>query len=244
MTLDRSPITTLRRVCDGLLVAVILVVLFGVVLGRVVPMSGRHTFIIGGGSMEPAIPLGAAVVVESVPAADLVVGDVVSLRTGPELKRIFTHRVTRIITRDDGLWVETKGDANAQVDPSITSTSQVIGRVTQTIPYAGFLLALLSVPSGVLLVILLAAFLLAMTWLLETFEVERLGPAPTGDAVGGPAVPRGTATTPAGSTARAARLRARRARRAGLVAIAPGCAPLSAATTSASVVPAPDYQRD
>jgi len=84
MTLDRSPITTLRRVCDGLLVAVILVVLFGVVLGRVVPMSGRHTFIIGGGSMEPAIPLGAAVVVESVPAADLVVDDGAVRKTHPE----------------------------------------------------------------------------------------------------------------------------------------------------------------
>jgi signal peptidase len=94
---------TLRRVCDTLLIALILVVLFGVVLGRLVPMTGRTTLIIGGGSMEPAIPIGAAVVVAAIPAAELAVGEVVSLRTGTNLKSIFTHRVTRIVQREDGL---------------------------------------------------------------------------------------------------------------------------------------------
>ena len=92
-------------------------------------MTGRQTLIIAGGSMEPALPIGAAVVVEPVPATALAVGDVVSLRTGTELKSIFTHRITRFVARADGLWVETKGDANASVDPSITPASQVIGRV-------------------------------------------------------------------------------------------------------------------
>jgi signal peptidase len=177
MALLRSRAATLRRVTDCLLVVVIVVVLFGVLLGRVVPMTGRQTLIIAGGSMEPALPIGAAVIVDPVPPPALAVGDVISLRTGNELKHIFTHRITRIVQRADGLWVETKGDANAHVDPSLTPVSQVIGRVTRSVPYAGFLLALLSVPSGVLLVILVAALLLAVTWLLESYETG--GPQPT-----------------------------------------------------------------
>ena len=162
----------LRRILDALLVTLIVVVLVGVALGRLVPMLGHETFIIGGGSMEPAIPIGAAVVDEPVAPGDLRVGDVVSLRSGPELKNVFTHRIIRLVPRADGLWIETKGDANRTIDPSITPSAQVIGRVVLTVPYGGYLLRLLSIPAGVIFVICLAGVLFAMTWLLETLEVD------------------------------------------------------------------------
>ena len=171
----RSHTASLRRISDGLLVVVILLVVFGVFLGRVVPMTGRQTFIIGGGSMEPTIPLGSAVIVEPVPDGSLAFGDVVSLRTGPALDRIFTHRITRVVTQADGVWVETKGDANASPDASLTPASQIIGRTAYAVPWAGFLLALLSIPSGVLLVVLIACLLIATSWLLESFESDRPG---------------------------------------------------------------------
>jgi signal peptidase len=227
MTLSPRRFATLRRICDALLIALIAVVLFGVILGRLVPLSGRTTLIIGGGSMEPALPIGAAVVVEPVPPADIRVGDVVSLRSGSNLQSIFTHRVTRIVPRDGTIWVETKGDANADVDPSITSTEHVIGRVSASIPDAGFLLALLSVPSGVLFIVLLAAILLTLTWLLESFEVDLVARAPSASAAGtagglpGPAVATPIAR-PAhtGRAARAARLR--QTRRAATDPLGPG----------------------
>ena len=49
----------------------------------------------------------------------------------------------------------------------------MIGRVVLNVPYGGFLLKLLSVPSGVALVICLAGLLVAGTWFVETLEVER-----------------------------------------------------------------------
>jgi signal peptidase len=227
MTLTPRRFATLRRICDSLLIVLIAVVLFGVVLGRLVPLSGRTTLIIGGGSMEPALPIGAAVVVDPVNPVDVRVGDVVSLRSGSNLQSIFTHRVTRIVPRDGTIWVETKGDANADVDPSITSTEHVIGRVSTTIPYAGFLIALLSVPSGVLFVVLLAAILLTLIWLLESFEVDLVARAPSTSGPGAPgAVPaatRGTsvgAPAPASGVARSARLR--HARRAAMDQLGPG----------------------
>ncbi len=183
----RSHTASLRRISDGLLVVVILLVVFGVFLGRVVPMTGRQTFIIGGGSMEPTVSLGSAVIVEPVPDSSLAVGDVVSLRTGPALDRIFTHRITRVVTQADGVWVETKGDANASPDASLTPASQIIGRAAYAVPWAGFLLALLSIPSGVLLVVLIACLLIATSWLLESFEADPSG-APVGLVPTGPSV--------------------------------------------------------
>ena len=86
--------------------------------------------------MEPAIHLGSAIVVEPVDPRSLAVGDVVSLRSGPN-RAIFSHRIIRVVVRDGAVWIETKGDANAAADPSLTPASQVIGRASATIPMAG-----------------------------------------------------------------------------------------------------------
>jgi signal peptidase I len=162
----------LRRGLDLALFLVIGLVIFTVLLGRVAPLTGRETLIIGGASMEPQIHLGAAVVIEPVTPADLRVGDIVSLRSGSGKGTIFTHRIARIVQRPDGLWIETKGDANPIVDPSMTPASQVVGRVEFDIPFAGYLLRLLSLPSGILMVVCLAGLLLGLAWFVESVEAD------------------------------------------------------------------------
>ena len=134
-------------------------------------MTGRSTFVVAGGSMEPTIPLGAAVIVEPVRPADLAVGDIVTLRSGPK-HAVFTHRIIRIAELDGQTLIETKGDANGSADPSLTPASGVVGRVAVAIPFAGFLVALLSIPSGVLMVIAIGAVLLLLSWLLDAPQEE------------------------------------------------------------------------
>lgn len=169
----------LRRIVDIVLVVLILVVLLGVALSKVVPLTGRDSIVIGGGSMEPAIHLGSAVVISPVAPTDLAVGDVVSMRIG-QAQATFTHRIVAVVDRPDGRFIRTKGDANAEPDPSLVPASAVIGRVDLAIPFAGYLMALLSLPIGVIFVIGLAAMLLAIAWLLESLEPPRLvsRPAP------------------------------------------------------------------
>ena len=139
----------LRHLIDALLVSIVLVVLFGLVLSRLAPLAGRQSLIIGGRSMEPAIPLGAAVVVEPVAATALVPGDVISLRLSGGT--VVTHRLSRVVARDDGLWFETKGDANEGPDPALVPATELLGRVAWTFPFAGYLLRLLALPSGLLM---------------------------------------------------------------------------------------------
>jgi signal peptidase len=156
----------IRRALDGALTVVVGLALFGLFLGRIVPVIGGATFVVAGGSMAPTIPLGAAVIVTPVDGRDLATGDIVSLRSGPE-RAVFTHRIIRVVDRSDQVWIETKGDANGAADPSITPASAVIGREVVTIPFAGYLVALLSIPSGVLFVIALGLALLLAGWVLE-----------------------------------------------------------------------------
>jgi signal peptidase I len=171
MTIASPAITVLRRLLDGLLLALVAVSLGVIVLGRVVPLLGHPTLVVAGPSMEPTIPIGAAVVLDPVPASSLAVGDVVSLRSGVE-RAIFTHRIIRLADHDGGLWIETQGDANATPDPSLTPASAVLGRVALSVPYAGYLLTLYGTVSGVLFVISFGLVLLSLGILLEPQDVR------------------------------------------------------------------------
>lgn len=171
MPIASPAITFTRRLLDGLLLALVVVSLGVVVLGRVVPFLGYPTLVVAGPSMGASIPMGAAVVLDKVPPTSLAVGDVVSLQSGPG-RAIFTHRIIRLAERDAGLWLETQGDANATPDPSLTDATAVIGRVAVSIPFAGFLLALYSTPSGILFVVSIGLLLLLLGIFLEPRGVQ------------------------------------------------------------------------
>jgi signal peptidase len=171
---------TIRTVVDGLAVGLVLLALATVALARLAPMLGYPVYVVAGPSMAPAIDVGSAAVLESVRPDDLAVGDVVSLRSGPE-RAVFTHRVTRIAERAGEAWIETRGDANAKPDPSLTPGSSVIGRMVVAIPLAGYLIALLSTPSGVVFLIAIGLLLLTLAWWLDGLLVDRL-PVPGGGA--------------------------------------------------------------
>jgi signal peptidase len=162
-----------RRTLDGLLLLLMLCVVALLVLARVLPAAtGGTTFVVGGGSMEPTIPVGSAVLAVPVAPTDLRQGDVVSIRVGPR-NAVFTHRVVRVATLPDGIYVETKGDGNEHPDPALLPASSVIGRVSLHIPFVGYGLALLNSINGVTFLIALGIVLLAGAWLLETIEDEQ-----------------------------------------------------------------------
>ncbi len=171
-SLGVAAIRVSRRLVDGLLLALIIIVLGTLAVGRLAPaITGGTTFVVGGGSMEPTIPFGSAALVTPVAATDLRVGDVVSLRVGPA-KTVFTHRITRLVPRSDGLWLESRGDANKEPDPALIPASDVIGRLALSIPYAGYPVAILGSLLGIVLALGLASFLVAAAWLLESVEQD------------------------------------------------------------------------
>lgn len=174
------------RLVEVLLVAVVVVGLATSVLGRVLPAMGHPVYVVAGPSMAPAIGMGAAVILEAVSTADLVVGDVVSLRSGPG-RAVYTHRIVRIAEYRGETFFETRGDANAAPDPSLTPASAVIGRVAVAVPVAGYLIALASSVPGVVLVLSLGALLLTIGWVLDGLADEhRRRRTASGDAVARP----------------------------------------------------------
>jgi signal peptidase I len=177
-----------RRALDGLLLALFALILVALFLGRFVPVLGGSTFVVAGPSMGEAVPIGSAVVATPVDPRELAVGDIVSMQVGPQ-KAIFTHRIVRVVNRSGEVWIETAGDANPDPDPAIVPASAVIGRVGIVLPYAGYLLALLSTVAGLAFVCGLGALIVTAAWLLETVEIDAdMAPATLGSQVVPPTV--------------------------------------------------------
>lgn len=161
---------TIRRLIDVALICLVLSVLGLVLAVNLGPRLGHQLVVIRGGSMEPAVHLGSVVDVLNVKATDLRPGDIVTLKEANE--SVVTHRITRVVQLPDGLYIETKGDANATVDPVLVPASAVTGRVGAAVPDLGYVIYLLTLPLGVLAVMCLALTMLFAVWLLEDVEQE------------------------------------------------------------------------
>jgi len=141
------------------------------------------TYVLRGGSMEPEIPLGSLVSLETIPAEGIHEGDVVTIRSDTGV--VITHRVVRAVQLPDGLFFEVKGDANPASDPTLVPARAVLGRVATHLPWAGYLAVMLGTASGLISLLALMAAGLAAIWLTEEFEADleaRLGARPSGPA--------------------------------------------------------------
>lgn len=148
---------------------VLLVGLVVLVAGaHIAPLLGRDVYIIRGGSMSPFIPLGSLVIDERPAPADIRSGDIVTVRLRDAV--VVTHRVLRVADLPDGLQLELKGDANRGPDPTIVPASNVAGRVVAFVPVAGFILAMLSMPTGMISALSMLSSLFLAIVLLEVLE--------------------------------------------------------------------------
>jgi signal peptidase I len=92
------------------------------------------------GSMQPSIPVGGLAVDRAIAARDVRVGDVITF-SDPYVKgRLVTHRVIGILQTPHGLAYRTKGDANSARDPWTIRLAGQVGRVSFTVPVAGYVL--------------------------------------------------------------------------------------------------------
>lgn len=164
------------------------IALLGVLVGfslftHVAMLSGQQLFIVGGGSMEPSIPIGSLVLVARPDPLAVGVGDVVTIRADNGV--VVTHRVTRVVDLAQGRFFELKGDANQSPDASLVPARAVIGMVQQYIPYAGYGQAFLSTGSGLIATLAVLGALFLAYLLLEMVErPARAGPAPLREPIG------------------------------------------------------------
>lgn len=111
--------------CLGLLVAGLTVT---------AAVTGLQPLVVRSGSMEPLVRTGGMVLVRTVPAAELEVGDVVTVDR-PDGLRV-THRVVELSRQGAAAELVLQGDANDDPDPLPVVVSEA-GRLVWTAPGLG-----------------------------------------------------------------------------------------------------------
>ncbi|MBM4524457.1 signal peptidase I [Rhodococcus hoagii] len=128
----------------------------GAVAGLICVLAAVASFLFGikplifrSGSMSPDIPTGALALSKTAPAADLKVGDVVSVENQQGTR--ITHRVHEIVSSDGASAVLIlKGDANQDADLTPYTVTET-DRVFVSVPGLGYVVSWLSSPAAIFL---------------------------------------------------------------------------------------------
>jgi signal peptidase len=148
----------------GAVAALLCLVLAAILL---IPAAfGYHRYVIVSGSMTGTYDRGSIVFDREVPVADLKVGDVITYEPPPNAssESLITHRIVWSGRSEEGIRTfHTKGDANSIVDPwTFTLDKPEQARVAFSVPYIGYLLAALSIPTVRMLAIGVPAVVVAL----------------------------------------------------------------------------------
>jgi signal peptidase len=139
-----------------------LIVVIALVLFLAPRVAGWTFLVVLSRSMEPSVAMGSLVAVLPVDAKTVQVGDVITFRPSDPAQagNAITHRVVDI--RQAGLWprFQTKGDAADNPDVEWVSASQLVGKVSLSLPYVGYAVNYVRTPLGFVLVLAVPAAVL------------------------------------------------------------------------------------
>lgn len=164
----------LLRILDGILIAVLLVIISATVYIMTCNFNGKPAEIFGisvvkivTGSMEPTIRDGDYIIIEKTEAAALKEGDIICFYSSDSdiSGRLNTHRIMEI--SENGGFI-TKGDANKYSDEEAVSLEAVIGKYRGKL---GFLRWISSFGSADKLIFVAVAIILAA---VSFFEVKTI----------------------------------------------------------------------
>ncbi|MFL6090588.1 MAG: signal peptidase I [Aeromicrobium sp.] len=122
---------------------------------------GLTPLIVQSGSMEPTVKTGSLLITRDTPAAQLRVGQVVTVKRHDHT--LVTHRIVQITHRGATASIELKGDANKVRDPEVYDVRQA-GRMVVAIPFAGRVAAWMSGSTGLFFLGIYVAFLVAAVY--------------------------------------------------------------------------------
>ena len=126
---------------------------------------GYQRYVIVSGSMTGTYDRGSIVFDKAAPVADLKVGDPITYQppAGASPEKLLTHRIVWIGQGSQGSRIfRTKGDANETADPwtfALDKSEQA--KVAFSVPYVGYVLAALSIPTVRMLAIGIPAVVVA-----------------------------------------------------------------------------------
>ena len=119
------------------------------------------------GSMSPAIPQGSIVLVQQSPTYKK--NDIINFRDPANPKKTTTHRITKVNDNKEPTKITyvTKGDANKTIDIEERSSGDVIGKVSYSLPFLGYIVLFAKTQIGFIIFIVIPVTLIVYTELIN-----------------------------------------------------------------------------
>lgn len=171
----KKAVNTVGNIIFVLVLLITLFVGFYVVKSKLdggVPMvAGNKLYIVLSGSMAPVFDAGSIVAVKDIMPEDVVVGDIVTFKDPADASRVITHRVLEIKENNGALSFVTKGDANDAQDSEPVPGENILGRVSFSIPYIGYLTEFTRTKKGIFLLLIVPGAIFIITELVNLFRM-------------------------------------------------------------------------
>jgi signal peptidase len=139
--------------------------------GGVPMVAGNKLYIVLSGSMAPVFDAGSLVGVKDILPEEVEVGDIVTFQDPADAERVITHRVLEIKENNGALSFVTKGDANDAQDPELIPEENILGRVSFSIPYIGYLTEFTRSKKGIVLLLIIPGVIFIATELVNLFKL-------------------------------------------------------------------------
>ena len=156
------------------LMLIVAVVLFFTIqskfAGNTPGIAGYKLYIVLSGSMEPELHTGSLVIVKPADPIKLAVNDIITFRSLDNIDALITHRIVAI-NSGENLSFATKGDANDVNDPQSVLAANVVGKVSFSLPYVGYVLNFARSKMGLLLLVILPGVVLIILELRKLYKL-------------------------------------------------------------------------
>ncbi len=169
-------LSLLGSVLFTVMVIVLVFLVFFVVKGKidrdnVTKVAGYQLYIVLSGSMSPVFEAGSVVAIKPVDPQSVRTGDIITFKDPGDPNTIVTHRVLEVNEDGKGRSFITKGDANDISDPKPVPVENIVGRVTLSVPYAGYLLDFAKSKKGLLFFIVVPGAIFIITELIHLYRL-------------------------------------------------------------------------
>lgn len=157
-----------------LLIVTLSLALFGIkskLDGGTPNFAGYKAYVVLTGSMVPVFDPGSIVVVKNFSSQQVSKGDIITFKEPGDSTRIVTHRVAEIKKDNGGLSFITKGDANDGPDKDPIPAGNLIGKVTYSMPYVGYLADFVKTKKGMVIFLVIPGLIYILYELRNIYKI-------------------------------------------------------------------------
>ncbi|CUP48255.1 signal peptidase type I [Clostridium baratii] len=151
---NNSKSKLIKNIISYIVIAVVFIFMVISILSNL-GLLGYKFYDVLTGSMSPTINPGSLIIVKEMDSNEINEGDIITFK-GSSTSNLTTHRVVKVIEKNNNIKFQTKGDANDVLDPMLIDGNLLVGKVILDIPYIGKVMSFINQYRAIIVILIIA----------------------------------------------------------------------------------------